>query len=171
MISKYRYSLSAIIVFIALILFFNWCIVSLATTAGGRFIKTISEMKSIAQVSQKQDSTDFLLEQYRSLSVQMDSFLNAKGTASDILKHLLELSQKHQVVLLDLSTREPEQASQSIEYPVSFQAQGTFPAIHLFLTDVENSELCIKVSMLRIEREELGTARAFVELSVFIREK
>ena len=51
-----------------------------------------------------------------------------------------------------------------------FQALGEFPKIHRFLTEVENSDLCIKVSTIRMDREEAGSVKASVELSVFVQE-
>ncbi|MDR1760360.1 MAG: type 4a pilus biogenesis protein PilO [Fibrobacter sp.] len=170
MISRFRYPVSILIALIVFVLFFLWCIFPLAQSAGGRFVKTLTEANALNRMAEKQESPDSLLYRYRLLSEKMDSFLTVKGSASDILKHLLALSQNHRLNLLDLSTREPETGSKSIEYPVSFLAEGSFTSLHRFLTDVENSEFCVKVSSLRIERNDSGNAKAFVELSVFIRE-
>jgi Tfp pilus assembly protein PilO len=170
MISRYRYILSSIAVVIVFIFFFIKALLPLANSVGVRFFETVNEMKTLHQVGENHVVTDSLLEEYRVTLKQMDAFLGTNKSASDILKLLLDLSQQHQLVLLDLSTQEPESKTHSTEYPVVFQALGEFPKIHRFLTDVENSDLCIKVSTIRMEREDTGRAKASVELSVFVRE-
>ncbi len=169
-ISRFRYPLSIFIALAAFVLFFLKCVFPLAQSAGLRFTETLTEVNALSRMAEKQESPDTLLYRYRLLSEKMDSFLTVKGSASDILKHLLALSQNHRLNLLDLSTSEPETGSKSIEYPVSFLAEGTFTSLHRFLADVENSEFCVRVSSLRIERNDSGNAKALVELSVFIRE-
>lgn len=170
MTSRFRYLILAIFLFILFSLFFIKSVIPIASIAGSRFVETVNEMKVLHQVNEKNVPTDSLLDQYRFILKQMDSFLLVDKTASGVLKHLLDLSQKHGLALLDLSTQEPASSSQGIEYPVVFQAVGAFPKVHRFLTDVENSDVCVKVSTIRMERDDSGNAKAYIELSVFVRE-
>ena len=170
MISRYRFIISSFVVVIVFCLFFIKLLFPVANSVGVRIFEVVNEMKVLHQVGENQVVSDSLLQEYRNTLQQKNALLGTNKSASDILKLLLDLSQQNQLVLLDLSTQEPETKTNSTENPVVFQALGEFPKIHRFLTEVENSDLCIKVSTIRMDREEAGSVKASVELSVFVQE-
>lgn len=166
-ISRYRFCLQSVAVFLLVVLLAAFFLFPWARSVGTDFSTTLSELKvSRSMPSDVKMSADSLAKSYASLSARIDQFSQAKVNSSGILKMLLETARHEGVVLVDLSTRDGIADDRRVEYPVSFNARGGFVPLLKFVALLENGQFCIHVSSVKMSRDDSGNLVSHIELSV-----
>ena len=164
-LSRYKYTLSTALAVattaasVALFLFPK-------TKSACEILATVrSELDSSATLAGETVSPDSLVENYRKVSSEQDSYMNVSVSSSKILTFIVETSRANGVTVQDLSTGEVKGRGGRFEYPVKFKARATFPQFRRFLTALENGAYCVK-----IENVDMLPGESSVRLSVLGRE-
>ena len=166
-LERYRYRILSALLLVSIVLFFYWVWIPLTSSAVSYLTNAASEVTAYRRTSDTAIPPDSLIIHYRLLSKRIEELGTIQAKPSDILQRILAISSDTQVVLQDMSTRDPITTAHWIEYPVNLRATGKSNAVLSFLAKLENGSLCVSIASIKMHPTTNGVEAA-VSLSVFV---